>query len=237
MPTRFRSLTLAVLSLAAAALGAGAPAWAQLVEGHDYRLLTPARPTSSPGKIEVVEFFSYGCPHCAKFNPLVGAWGARQPKDVIFRRVAVSYGRPPWMNLSRTYYALDATGDLKKLDAALFRAIHDDHENLFDEQSIADWVGKQGSDAARFANAYVSFGVNNQTVQADQMAEDYGIDAIPTLAVNGRYVVISPTEAADEEQTFRELLVLTDKVIAMARAAAPRAAAPAAAKAPAVKQR
>jgi len=218
-------------------LAPGAPARAQLVEGHDYRLLTPPRPTSSPGKIEVVEFFSYACPHCAKFNPLVSAWIAKQPKDVAFRRVAVSYGRPPWMNLSRTYYALEATGDLRKLDAALFRAIHDDHQNLFDEQSLADWVGKEGGDATRFANAYVSFGVNNQTVQADQMAEDYGIDAIPTLAVNGRFVVISPTQAADEEQTFRELLVLADKVIAMARAAAPRSAAPAAAKAPAAKQR
>lgn len=237
MPSRVRSLTPAVLCLAAAALCSGAPARAQLVEGHDYRLLTPPRPTSSPGKIEVVEFFSYGCPHCANFNPLVTAWVARQPKDVAFRRVPVSYGRPPWMNLSRAYYALEATGDLRKLDAPLFRAIHDDHQNLFDEQSIADWVGRQGGDAARFANAYVSFGVNNQTVQADQMAEDYRIDAIPTLAVNGRYVVISPTEAADEEQTFRELLVLTDKVIAMARAATPRAAAPAAGKTPAARSR
>jgi len=235
MPTRIRSLTLTMLCLAAAALAPGAPARAQLVEGHDYRLLTPPRPTSSPGKIEVVEFFSYACPHCAKFNPLVSAWVAKQPKDVAFKRVAVSYGRPPWMNLSRTYYALESTGDLKKLDAGLFRAIHDDHQNLFDEQSIADWVGKEGGDATRFANAYVSFGVNNETVQADQMAEDYGIDAIPTLAVNGRYVVISPTQAADEEQTFRDLLVLTDKVIAMARAATPRTAAPAAGKAPAAK--
>ena len=235
MPTRIRSLTLTVLCLAAVALSLSAPARAQLVEGKDYRLLTPPRPTSSPGKIEVVEFFSYACPHCAKFNPLVSAWAAKQPKDVAFRRVAVSYGRPPWMNLSRTYYALESTGDLKKLDAAVFRAIHDDHQNLFDEQSIADWVGKEGGDATRFANAYVSFGVNNETVQADQMAEDYGIDAIPTLAVNGRYIVISPTQSADEEQTFRELLVLTDKVIALARAAAPRTAAPAAAKAPAAK--
>ncbi|HXY97661.1 MAG TPA: thiol:disulfide interchange protein DsbA/DsbL [Steroidobacteraceae bacterium] len=235
MPTRIRFLTVTMLCLAAAALTLSAPARAQLVEGKDYRPLTPPRPTSSPGKVEVVEFFSYACPHCAKFNPLVSAWVAKQPKDVAFKRVAVSYGRPPWMNLSRTYYALESTGDLKKLDAALFRAIHDDHQNLFDEQSIADWVGKEGGDATRFANAYVSFGVNNQTVQADQMAEDFGIDAIPTLAVNGRYVVISPTQAADEEQTFRELLVLTDKVIAMARAAAPRTAAPAAGKAPATR--
>jgi protein dithiol oxidoreductase (disulfide-forming) len=238
MPTCIRSLTLAVLCLAAATLGLGAPAGAQLVEGKDYRLLTPARPSLSPGKIEVVEFFSYGCPHCARFNPLVSAWLATQPQDVVFRRVPVSYGRPQWVNLARAYYALEASGDLKKLDTALFRAIHDDHQNLFDEQSIADWVGSEGGDAARFASAYVSFGVNNQTFQADQMAEDYAITGIPALAVAGRYVVISPTESADELQAFRDLLALTDKVIALARASAPRAAAAAAAgKAPAAKQR
>jgi protein dithiol oxidoreductase (disulfide-forming) len=220
MPTRTAFLSLAVLCLAAAGALAVAPARAQLVEGQDYRVLTPPRPTSSPGKIEVLEFFSYACPHCARFNPLVSAWVAKLPRDVAFKRIAVSYGRPPWMNLSRAYYALEATGDLNKLDAALFRAIHDDHQNLFDEQSIADWVGRQGGDAARFANAYVSFGVNNQTVQADASAEDYAIDAVPTLAVNGRFVVISPGQAADEEQTFRELLVRADKVIAMARVAA-----------------
>ena len=228
MSTRIRSLTLAVLCLAAAGSAAGAPASAPLAQGKDYRLLTPPRPTSSPGKIEVLEFFSYACPHCAKFSPLVSAWAAALPKDVVFRRVPVGYGRLAWVNLSRTYYSLEATGDLGKLDAALFRAIHEEHENLFDEQSIADWVGRHGGDSARFVNAYASFGVNNQTVQADQMTEDYGIEAVPCLVVDGRYVVVSPAQAADEEQTFKDLLQLTDRVIALARAAAPRAAAPAA---------
>ena len=227
MPTRTRLLTLAVLLLTATAALADAPAAAPLVEGQDYRLLNPPRPTSSPGKIEVIEFFSYACPHCARFFPLVSAWVAKQPKDVVFKRVPVSYGRPPWMNLARTYYALEATGDLKKLDGAVFHAIHDEQKNLFDEQSLADWVGQQGGDAGKFTQAYVSFGVNNATVQADQMTEDYGIDAIPTLVVNGRYVVLSPTHAQDEqeEQIFRDLLVRTDKVIALARASAPKAPA------------
>jgi protein dithiol oxidoreductase (disulfide-forming) len=236
MPTRFRRLTLALFGLtAAAALAsafAAAPPVAQPVEGQDYRLLNPPRPTGSLGKIEVLEFFSYACPHCAKFYPIVSAWAAKLPKDVVFKRVAVSYGRPPWMNLSRTYYALQATGDLKKLDGALFSAIHEEHQNLFEEQPIAEWVGKQGGDATRFATAYVSFGVNNQTVQADQMAEDYAIDAVPTLVVNGRYVVMSPSQGTDqeEESIFRELLVRTDRVIALARATAPPAPAAAAVK-------
>ncbi|HEV2284773.1 MAG TPA: thiol:disulfide interchange protein DsbA/DsbL [Steroidobacteraceae bacterium] len=239
MPHRIRFLSLALLLAAAAAV---APAHAQLIAGQDYRLLNPPRPTSSPGKIEVLEFFSYACPHCAKFYPLVSAWAAKLPRDVVFKRVAVSYGRPPWMNLARTYYALAATGDLKKLDGALFRALHEEGKNLFDEASIADWVGKQGGDATRFAAAYTSFGINSETVQADQMAEDYAIDAIPTLSVDGRYVVLSPSQAEDELATFRELLVRADKVIAMARSTAPArpahaTAAPAGAKAPAARAR
>lgn len=203
---------------------------AQLIEGTDYRTLTPARPTSSPGKIEVVEFFSYACPHCNKFYPLVSAWVAKLPKDVVFKRVPVGYGRPEWLNLARTFYALQATGDFTRLDGALFHAIHEEKLPLFEEQSIADWVGKHGGDADKFANAYVSFGVNNATVQADEMAEDYQIGGVPALAVNGRYVVISPGESDDEERTFRELLARADKVIVMARAAgAAHAAVPKAA--------
>jgi protein dithiol oxidoreductase (disulfide-forming) len=220
MLNRIRSLALVsvwLLMVAAALAPAGAAA--QLVEGTDYRTLTPAQPTSSPGKIEVVEFFSYACPHCNKFYPLVSAWAAKLPKDVVFKRVPVGYERPQWLNLSRAYYALLATGDFARLDGPLFHAIHDEQLPLFDEQSIADWVGKHGGNADKFENAYVSFGVNNQTVQADQMVEDYQIGGIPALAVNGRYVVISPGEATDEEATFRELLTRTDKVIAMARAA------------------
>jgi thiol:disulfide interchange protein DsbA len=229
MPTRIRSLTLVLSCLiAAAAVGVCAPARAQLVEGQDYRVLTPPKPTSSPGKIEVLEFFSYGCPHCARFYPLVSAWAAKLPKDAAFKRVAVSYGRPDWTNLARTYYALQANGDLARFDGALFHAIHEEHLPLFDAQSISAWIGREGGDADGFTNTYASCGINNPTVQADQLVEDYQVDGVPTLAVGGRYVVISPTQAADEEQTFRDLLVRTDKVIAMARANAPRAAAPAA---------
>lgn len=232
MPTRIRSLMLVLSCLAAAAaVCVCPPARAQLVEGQDYRVLTPPKPTSSPGKIEVLEFFSYACPHCARFYPLVSAWAAKLPKDVVFKRVAVSYGRPEWTNLARTYYALQANGDLAKFDAALFHAIHEEHLQLFDAQTISDWIGRKGGDGDRFTNAYASFGINSQTVQADQLVEDYQVEGVPTLTVNGRYVVLTTTQAANdpqEQQLFAELLARTDKVIAMARANAPRAAAPAA---------
>ncbi|HEY0768210.1 MAG TPA: thiol:disulfide interchange protein DsbA/DsbL [Steroidobacteraceae bacterium] len=181
-------------------------------EGTAYRKLEQPQPTASPGTIEVIEFFSYGCPHCSDFHPLLSAWAAKLPKDVVFRRVTVSFNRPAWINLARAYYALQACGDLDKLDGALFHAIHQERRQLFDEQSLADWVGKNGGNAEKFSAAYSAFGVNNQTVQADQTAESYRIEAIPTLAVNGRYIVLGGT--------FTEILANADKVIALARAEA-----------------
>jgi len=212
MSIRNCALTLAlwVLSVAAHAQG---------VEGTDYRRIEPPQPTVSPGKIEVIEFFSYMCPHCKEFYPLVTTWAATLPKNVVFRRVPVGFNRPPWINLARAYYALQASGDLDKLDGALFHAIHEEHLQLFDEPSLADWVAKNGGNAEKFAAAYTSFGVNNQTVQADRLTENYHIEAVPTMAVNGEYQAMG--------QNLAEMLANTDRLIAQVHTEA-RAAGPAA---------
>ncbi len=216
MSIRNRAL-VALWVLATAATGMSAPLHAQGVEGTDYRRIEPPQPTDSPGKIEVIEFFSYMCPHCKEFYPLVSTWAAKLPRNVVFRRVPVGFNRPAWINLARAYYALQVSGDLDKLDGALFHAIHDEHLQLFDEQSLADWVGKNGGHEEQFAAAYASFGVNNQTVQADQLAEKYGIEAVPTLTVNGEYLVMG--------QNFAEMLLNTDRLIAQAQTEAHAAGA------------
>jgi protein dithiol oxidoreductase (disulfide-forming) len=216
MSIRSRAVALALCALAAVALGKGAAA-ATLAEGKDFRTLAPARPTASPGKIEVIEFFSYACPHCAHFFPLVNAWQAKLPKDVAFRRVPVGFRRQEWINLQRTFYALQATGDLARLDGALFYAIHEEQQPLMYEPTIAEWVGKNGGDAQKFTTAYTSFGVNNQTVQADQMAEDYAIDSIPAMAVDGKYVAMADPQRG-ELGYLQQLLENTDELIARVRA-------------------
>ena len=168
----------------------------------------------------MTEFFSYACPHCNEFYPQLHTWLATQQQDVVLRRVPVGFNRPPWINLARTFYALQSLGLLDKLDGPLFNAIHEKHEQLWDEDSIAQWVGKNGGSADKFAAAYASFSVNNQTVQGDAMAEDYGVDGVPTLAVDGRYVALG--------NTFPEILKNTDALVAKARAehaAAPKPAA------------
>jgi protein dithiol oxidoreductase (disulfide-forming) len=230
MSIRNCARTLALCALAAATLATGATP-AALEEGKDFRTLTPARPTASPGKIEVVEFFSYACPHCAHFFPLVNAWEGKLPKDVAFRRVPVGFGRPEWVNLQRAYYALLAGGDFARLDGALFYAIHEEQQPLMYEPTIAEWIGKNGGNAAQFATAYTSFGVNNQTVQADRMAEDYAIDSIPAMAIDGKYVAMADP-ARGELGYLQQLLENTDKLIARVRAehaaASPAASTPAA---------
>jgi len=222
MPTSHPALTRALCALAAALLLNCAAAQAQQ-EGKDFRKLTPPQPTASPGKIEVIEFFSYGCPHCAHFYPLLEAWRAKLPKDVVLRRVPVGFNNSAWINLQRTYYALDSAGDLARLDGALFHAIHEQHLQLFDEESLADWVGKNGGNAGKFAKDYTDFGVNNQTVQADEMAEKFQIESVPSMAVNGEYVAMADPSPG-EMPYLNGLLASTDKLIAKVRAE--RAAAP-----------
>jgi thiol:disulfide interchange protein DsbA len=224
--TPLRALSWVVCTLTMLLL-ATAPR-AALQEGTNFVKLVPPQPTSQRGKIEVIEFFSYGCPHCAHFYPMVSAWLAKLPPDVVFRRVPVGFGRDAWVNLQRAYYSLESTGDLTRLDGPLFHAIHEERKPLFDESSIADWVGLNGGNADKFAVAYTSFGINNQTFQADKMAEDFRIGGVPAMAVDGRYVAMVPQE--EETQGLKDLLVNTDELIARVRSE--RAAAKPAPKAP-----
>ncbi len=189
---------------------------AALEEGRNFVTLVPPQPTSQRHKIEVVEFFSYGCPHCARFYPLLSAWLAKLPPDVLFRRVPVGFNRDLWVNLQRAYYALDASGDLARLDGPLFRALHEQRQPLIDEASLADWVGRNGGNADKFTAAYISLDINKQSFQADQMAEEYRIEGIPAMAVDGRYVAHAEA-SADEEQGLKDLLANVDALIARVR--------------------
>src|SRR5215204_2738045 len=130
--TAFRIVAVLLCVLAA-------PAYAQ-VQGQDYQLLTPPQSTTNPGKVEVIEFFSYGCPHCYALQPQVVKWAAALPANVAFVRIPVSFGRHEWGQLSRAYYALEATGDLQRLDDALFDGIHKQQRQLSSEDDLAAWA-------------------------------------------------------------------------------------------------
>jgi thiol:disulfide interchange protein DsbA len=184
----------------------------EVVQGRDYRLLTPARPTISTGKIEVIEFFSYGCPHCAELHPAISKWAAALPADTAFVRVPVAFGRREWGQLVRAFYALEATGDLAKVDGPLFEAIHKQRKALVNEESLAAWIAQNGGNATKFREAFNSFDVSRKSSQAEQLSRDYQVSGVPQLTVNGKYVVLG--------QTFDDMLRITNELLAKERTAA-----------------
>jgi len=151
--------------------------------------LRPAQPIAMPGKIEVVEFFSYACPHCKEFHPLLEAWKKNLPPDVAFRRVPITFGRQAWVNLSKLYYALQASDQLERFDGAVFNGIHNERANLYSAKSVADWLRKKGGDADKFVVAFNSFGVQSKAKRAHQESRNYRITGVPSMAVNGKFLV------------------------------------------------
>lgn len=202
--------TLALLLVAAAA-AVSLNARAELTPGKEYLPLSPPQETEAPGKIEVVEFFYYGCPHCYDLEPALNAWLAKKPGDVVFRRVPAIF-RESWIPLTKTYYALEALGLLDKLHDKVFKAVHVDKLNLSDEKLMADWIAKQGADRQKWLDTYNSFGVQNRVKRARQLTVAYGIQGTPALVVNGKYLTSGALAGGHGKS-----MEVVDQLIAMAR--------------------
>lgn len=208
----YKQITGWLAAVTVALFATALPATAQDA-GRDYVAIVPAQTTDNPMKIEVVEFFSYGCPHCSDFHPTVSKWAAKLPADVAFRRVPVSFGRAQWASLSKLFYALEATGDLARLDGAVFHALHEKGLKLYDDKSIAEWVSAQGVDAKKFYDAYNAFGVVSKVKRGDQLAQGSKIQGVPALVIDGKYLMIN-----DGIKDYADLVARTDKVIDKVRA-------------------
>jgi thiol:disulfide interchange protein DsbA len=155
--------------------------------GTDYLVLDPRAAVEAPaGKIELVEFFWYNCPHCNVFEPELAAWLKKLPKDVAFRRVPVAF-RDDFVPQQRLYYALDAMGLVDKLHAKVFTAIHTERLDLSKGPAIVDWVGKQGVDKGKFTEQYSSFSVATKASRAAQLQNAYKVEGVPALGVAGRF--------------------------------------------------
>jgi protein dithiol oxidoreductase (disulfide-forming) len=163
------------------------PAYAQ-VQGQDYELLTPPQAAATQDKIEVIEFFSYACPHCYQLQPHVVKWAQQLPANATFVRVPVSFGRREWGQLSRAFYTLEATEDLARLDDALFEAIHKQRRPLFNLDQLAAWAAENGVDAGKFRAAFDSPGVSAKTMRAEQLSRDYKVNSVPSVVVDGKYL-------------------------------------------------
>jgi thiol:disulfide interchange protein DsbA len=185
---------------------------AQPKAGLDYRELTTAQPTDAAGKIEVVEFFSYLCPHCHNFDPVLMPWVNKLPKDAQFRRIPAMFS-DDYAKAARAFYALEAIGEEKRLHTALFDAVHTGTKlRVANEADLTAWLGKQGVDTKKFTAAYRSFGVEANLKRASQLSDGYGIDGVPAMAVNGKYVVLT-----DNIKSLEQILTVSDYLIERAR--------------------
>ncbi len=186
MNRRDFSTTFAGLGLAGTSLSLPVLAQEKPVEGKDYVRLGQPQPVP-PGKIEVVEFFWYGCPHCNSFEPLIEAWSKKLADDVVFRRVPVAFRDEPFVAHQKIYYALEGLGQLEAAHRKVFYAIHNDRMRLDKLPDIAAFMGKNGVDAAKFTDMYNSFSVQTKANQARKLAEAYRIDGVPAMGIHGRY--------------------------------------------------
>ncbi|WP_172601854.1 thiol:disulfide interchange protein DsbA/DsbL [Sulfuricystis thermophila] len=215
-------MKLVKLAFAALAFGALAlqPALAaDPVEGRNFHRLQMPQPTEANGKVEVIEFFWYGCPHCAKLEPLLKGWVKQLPADVSFRKVPAILS-DKWAPGARLYYTLEAMNLLDKLSDEVFDAMINQRIDLGNENVLFDWIAKKGVDRKAFADTYKSFSVQAKVRQAAEMTQEYGFSGVPALVIGGKY---SP---GPELQSYEHMLQVADFLIARNRAEIKKPSAP-----------
>ncbi|MGB4058660.1 MAG: thiol:disulfide interchange protein DsbA/DsbL [Burkholderiaceae bacterium] len=199
----------ALMSTATLALPSAFAQAAAFKEGADYLKLGRPAPVDAPaGKVEVVEFFGYWCPHCASFEPTFHAWTKKVPAHVVVRRSPVAF-REDTVPLQRLYFAIEAMGRIDDLHGKVFTAIHGERQRLNTAEQITEWVVKQGVDKEKFLGFYNSFGVAGKVQRAKQLSEAYQIDGVPSLGVAGQYYT-SGTQAKSLQRALGVVEQLAD---------------------------
>ena len=213
-PTHRGALLLAAF-FAALAFAAVAPAQ-ELQEGKQYvRLKNPA-PTEAGKKIEVIEFFSYGCPHCADLEPEMQKWLPTLPADVQFRRVPVMF-QDRWVVLAKVFYTLDALGEEHRLSPEVFAAIHKSNANLASEKTFFDWAAGKGLDRKKVEDMYNSFAIAGKINKAKAEAQQYNVQSVPMVVVDGKFMT-----ATDKVGTHAALPSAINALVVKARAERPK---------------
>jgi thiol:disulfide interchange protein DsbA len=196
-------------------------AWAQAAlfrSGKDYLTLErPVATESGTGKVELIEFFWYSCPHCNMFEPSFAQWVKNAPKDVVVRRIPVSF-RDDFASQQRLFFTIEAMNLMETLHPKVFAAIHVEKLVLNTDASVLAWVEKQGVDKAKFNEVYKSFGVASKLKRAVQLQNDFKVEGVPSLGVAGRYY-IDGTLAGSMDRALK----VAESLIAQTRTAAPTA--------------
>lgn len=193
------------LGLSASAISQTRP----IEEGFDYRVLPVAQAIEAKGKIEVLEFFWYGCPHCHDFEPELSAWIKKQANDVVVKKVPVAF-RDELLPHSQLFYALESLGK-SDLHAKVMEAIHVGKKKLLAEAEITDWVASQGVDRQSFLKAFKSFTVISKPRSANQIAQAYRIDGVPSVAVQGKYMTSPSIAGGSKARAIQAMDFLVNK--------------------------
>ena len=191
---------------------AESPSPLRFSEGVHYEAIDPPLPTRDPGRIEVVEYFWYGCPHCFQLEPSVERWAEELPRDVDFWRSPAMWNDRMRLH-ARAYYAADALGALNRLHPALFRAINRDDDPLSNAGAIRALFERNGIDGAKFEAVFDAFGISNKVNQADQRFRSAGLRGVPALVVQGKYRITGRNLRSHEE-----MFEVVDHLIARERA-------------------
>jgi thiol:disulfide interchange protein DsbA len=179
--------------------------------GSEYTTLAVEQPVEAPGKIEVTEFFWYGCPTCYKFEPLLESWVPKLPADAQFRRVPAVFSER-WARDAAVYYAFEALGLVERLHRPFFDAIHRDRLQPEKPEALGEWLERNKIDRKRFDDTIKSFGVQSRVRRAAQMSGAYKLDGVPTLAVHGRYTI-----QIEQGRGFEGMLQIAEHLIGVTR--------------------
>ncbi len=199
-----RRLVIGMLCLAAVGVHA-----AEYAEGVEYERISPPAPTSvDEGRVEVVEVFWYGCPHCYDFEPYVEQWLTSKPQMAEFIRLPAVLN-PSWVTHARAYYALETMGEADRVHKTLFQAMHEQGRRLTDVDSIARFLAQQGVDEEAFRKAYNSLEVQTKLQRAAELQRRYAITGVPSVVVDGQY-----RTSASQAGSYEEMLKVIDYLVA-----------------------
>jgi thiol:disulfide interchange protein DsbA len=210
-----RAFAGVLLAVAAGLLASGAGAQG-LQEGKNYFRLKSPQPVETGKKIEVIEFFSYGCPHCADLDPELQAWQKTLPADVAFRRVPVMF-QDRWIGLAKVFFTLEALGVDDRMTPEVFVAVHKSGMPLWNEKTFFDWAASRGLDRKKVEEMYTSFAIGGKVNRAKQLAQAYNVQSVPMVIVDGKF-----TTASDKVGTHAAMPAAINELIAKARAERPK---------------
>ncbi|HEV7802533.1 MAG TPA: thiol:disulfide interchange protein DsbA/DsbL [Burkholderiales bacterium] len=186
------------------------------VAGKDFTPVTPPQPTETGNRIEVIEFFSYACPHCHTLEVPLNGWLKRKPADVEFRRVPVIFNES-WVPFARLYYTLEAMGLVDKLHREVFTAIHEQKVRLQDPKVLFDWVATKGVDKQKFMDTFNSFAVQSRTQRSPDTTRRYDVEFTPAVVIDGRYLTAPSMTGTGSSVDYDRFFKVVDQLIATAR--------------------